>query len=371
MRRHLAPVLALCMAMAAAGSAPAETVAVEAAFGEIGNGWLFGARSDGACWIALPWHVVAPMEAESATPFLFVDQSGRAGETSVPIRVTTHPAALEAVDGVDDLAFARVTGGRRPADCTDRLGLPEGGFAMELARAARLTLISVQEGTLVAFDMQPIRATTDAERGSRLLLRPVNEADRAFLQGGLSGSVVQFDWQGAPVPAAMVLSVLEDQSAAMALRFDRIRTAFEIIEGGAEPEVQAAPSAGLVFSVDGILADPVQGAAPLGTLATAGGCWRGARPAGARFIEFVLSVGETGGTVAALRLIADPACGPAEAFVIEARPPGGAWETISTACRSAPPPGQPCRIRRETPLDIRLRSRPAQGWLGLSGIALE
>lgn len=371
MRRWLAALLLATLP----DMAVADAVFVDAGFGEVGNGWLFGSHRDEACWVALPWHVVATMETEETAPFIFTDPSGQVGETAPPIRVSRSAKALATTNGNSDLAFARVTAGISTKGCTGRLGLPGVGFAEALQASPRLTFTAMQETTRIAFPAEPFRLSADAGRGSTFLVRPANPADAAYLQGGLSGGTVTMEWQGRPQPAGMVLSVLEDQSAAVVLRFDRLRAAFEIIEaeqaGTVPPPISDSGQAAAVV-VQGLRGSIGQGSTPLTGILAEGGCWRAGPPAGARAVEIVLSVSGLAADAAhGIRLVADAACGGPESFVIDRQEADGAWVTVTTACHSGPPGGPACRLPAKPDLVLRLRASPRQGWLGLSRIVFD
>lgn len=360
-------ILALLMAVWG-GAARAEAVFVSAAFEEVGNGWLFGSRSDGSCWIALPWHVVGTMDAMTANAFSFRDQSGQSGETAAPIRVSVVPGALQAAGMVDDLAFARVVAGRAPGDCSSRLGLPAQSYVDALARSPALNVTFVQEGATVSFAVERYRSTTDEAQGSRFLVRPLTSADSAFFRGGLSGSTVLLDWESNPLPAAMVLEVRSDESSASVLRFDRIRAAFELIEAAQNTDPSEAPEqpGQIRFEIFRLLAAPSTGSALLSDIAP-GGCWKVTPPQGQRVIEVVLRITESV-LVSGIRLRADPACGPATALTIEMNR-GSGWTTLNTRC----PVGASatvCRVGAKGPLDLRFRALAAQGVMGLSEISL-
>lgn len=349
-----------------------ETVFVDAGFGEIGNGWLFGSRSDQSCWVALPWHVVATMDSLTARPFFFTDQRGQVGEAAAPIRVSQHAAALEAAGGNDDLAFARVTAGFAPASCVSRLGLPGAGFAQALGSSARLHFSAMQEGTTIGFQAELLRAVADADRGSTFLVRPANDTDRAFLQGGLSGGIVLMEWHGRLHPAGMVLSVLENQGGVVALRFDKLRQAFEAVEAGAETPKASEPDDTPKISVIGVRGVIGQNSTFLSIIADTGGCWRAAPMAGTRAVEIMLDVTDlVPGKHYGLLLVADPVCGMPESFVVERREASGGWTTVSGACPSGPEGLRPCRLPPLESMELRLRVAPRQaGWVGLSRIMI-
>lgn len=377
MEKAVKQLLLILLVAALPGIGRGEAVFVDAGFGEVGNAWLFGSRRDQSCWVALPWHVVAAMTADEAGPFFFTDQSGRVGEAGAPFRVSRNQQALRATNGNDDLAFAPVTAGVTPGTCNSRLGLPEGGFAVALQTTPRLAVYAMQETTVITFEVRLSRISADAGRGSTFLVEPANPEDRRFLQGGLSGGTVLMDWQGSLQPAGMVLSVLAGQDAAVVLRFDRLRQAFEVIEAApatdtAEPDPAKVEAPGGVIAVLGVRGVIAAGSTPLSGIVAQDGCWRASPHERERSIEIVLSAtGLRPSEARSLLLVADPACGPPETYVVEARQASGDWVTISTACSSGPAGAQPCRLPRKPDLELRLRSSPRQGWLGLSRIVLQ
>lgn len=351
------------------GAAKAEVVFVNAAFEEVGNGWLFGSRSDGSCWIALPWHVVGTMDATTAPAFTFRDQSGRSGETAQPIRVSTVPGALQAAGMVNDLAFARVVAGRTAIDCTSRLGLPGQSYVDALARSPALNVTFVQEGATVTFAVDRFRSTIDEGQGGRFLVRPLRPADRDFFRGGLSGSTVLFDWEGNPFPAAMILEVRQEEGVASALRFDLIRAAFELIEvtQTTKPSMADEIPGHIPFDIVRLLAEPIQGSALLSEIPP-GGCWQVTSPPGQRVVEVMLQV-EQSVQVQAIRVRADPACGPINALNIEINR-GNGWTTKNTLCMIGAT-ASVCHIGEKGPMQLRVRTVPTQGVLGLSELTLQ
>ncbi|MFW8635300.1 hypothetical protein [Cribrihabitans pelagius] len=363
----------LCITLAAGplAAARAETVFVAAAFAEKANGWLFGSRKDRSCWIAFPWHLVDRNGGEGGLRYL--DQSGRAGETGRPAH-TVQIEGVQAAPGLEDLAFARVTSGRRAGECPSRLGLPSSfAFNDALRAGGPLQLTFMQEGTFRRMEMEQTLATSDAERGSLLLLRPRSQRDLGFLQKGISGSVAEVSWHGRLRPAAMVLGEADAGAEAVrALRFDRIRAAFEALEAAqdAEPGAEGKAAPGLAFTVVSLAADVRDGSAQLTGLSGQGACWRAAPPAGSRTVELVLEVAAADRRVGSLVLAAAPDCAAPARAIVEGRKPGALWEVLSSACHAGPEP-QPCRINRAAPYEIRLKLLPQAGEAGLSRIALQ
>ena len=364
--KRLAPLLAVVLTLMTT-TARGETVFVSAAYREVGNGWLFGSRSDGSCWIVLPWHVVS--DKDTGTRFAFRDQSGRNGESDVPIHVSSVPGALEAAGGVDDLAFARVTAGRTSGDCTSRLGLPAQAYVDALNKSADLGVTYMQEASIVTFGVERYRSLTDDARGSLFLVRPLQPDDRAFLQGGLSGATVLLDWEGNALPAAMILEVPKGEEHARVVRFDRIRAAFEVIEASlqkAAPTEPEAVSDSISFQISRLLATATPGSAMLSSIPP-GGCWQAAAPAGQRSVEFVLQI-KAAVRVSEIRLRADPSCGPATSLTIEVNK-GAGWTTLNSRC-PVNEESSLCRVGATGPLELRFRALVPQGVIGVSEISL-
>jgi hypothetical protein len=355
------------------GAARAETVFVQASFGSIGNGWLFGSRRDESCWLALPYHLIQNSGTVDIASINFIDQAGRSGETGPPIAIGDVAGGTEAV-GNSDLAFARVTVGRKPTECPSRLGLPSAASFLEALRSdAPLEITFHQRQSVVNFQIEPFRLSSGETRSSLMKLRALKDADSSYFQQGISGAVAELRWQGRLLPAAMVLQVETGQTEAPALRFDKIRAGFELVEGTAKDglTMPRAPGSGLDFAITSLSAHVADGSAALGQLAATGTCWRAAPPPGQRSIEIVISVPSGAARVTSLRLVADPACGPGQTAVLETANAAGAWSLLSSACPIGPGGAGGCRVNRPIPRELRLRISPKGGWVGLSQIVID
>lgn len=363
----------LLTALALAGAAGAEPVQIRAAFGETGQGWLFGSPRDGRCWLALPLHVVAAGGAQPSG-FAFDDIQGRSAQSAPPIAVASVPGAVEAAAGATDLAFAPVTsGGRRQGDCNSRLGLSPGLYALVLPRIASLQLRAVQGATTASFPVEMARSLNGGDQGALLLLRPRDERDLRYLKGGLSGGVAVFDYEGQVLPGAMILQVAPDSDTLRALRFDRIAAAFALVEAAAKGGAPAKPAAAgaVAHRIESVLGRLEADAPPLAQLtAPQGGCWRIGLAPGARRVEIVLSIPE-GQRVEALRASVPPDCGGTSAAQLDMRRQGRGWSTLSTSCPVSADGTAACRVGRNGPLELRL-SLPASGTeAAIGALALE
>lgn len=346
----------------------AEPVEIRADFGDRGQGWLFGSGRDGRCWVALPRHVLGP----EPTSFVFDDRRGRSSQSLTPIPIAEVPGAVEAAAGQSDLAFAPVAAGARaPGECRSRLGLVPRMYGIVLPRLHSLDLDTLQGASTARFPVRVIRSTNDADEGATMLLRPVEDADNAYLVGGLSGSVASLLHEGTPHPGAMVLKANRADNTVTALRFDRIASAFALVEAyhlgagtPAVPDKVAVTLAGLVGQLE-------PGAEPLEQLLAQGGCWRiGAAP-GERVAHLMLAV-PPGSRVEWLHASLSGDCGPPFQALLDIRSPGGGWNMLSGACQIGPAETGPrCRVARTGPFELRLRLPAAGGPAMIGAVGLE
>jgi len=216
-----------------AKKAMAEPVLVQSQSGAKGHAWLFGARGAGLgeCWLVVPRHVIVVGQTENPLPFTFTDQSGRSGQSGVPVVVSNIKGGLSATGGQKDLAFARVSIGRQKGDCRSRLGLPGLTYQTVLRKASVLTLKNLLPTSFGIFQARVVRAKIDAAAGGMISFQPLKPTDtNAYLKQGLSGSVAEIEYRGELYPFAMVLQVKREQQLGLALRFDLIRKAFSLLE---------------------------------------------------------------------------------------------------------------------------------------------
>lgn len=366
--------VALTIAISLAGTARAERVLVQARSGEMGHAWLFGApgAGGGECWLAAPLHVVADPFGGGAQPFTFTDRTGKAGESALPVAVSTVPAALAATGGVEDLAFARVALGRERGQCLSRLGLPPFAYETLLRQAGELTVFSLLATSFGIVKAEVSRGAADASGGGLLELRARNAADGAvYFKRGLSGSTAEAESNGgALVPFAMILRVDPDRGTARALRFDRIRAAFERVAAAQGSVSDGAPAddrpSVTILSFEGEPVDPGVGPSVL----TSGGCWKARPRQGEAHIRIVIEVGDR--PIKGLALVRDPACGAAASnFAIDQRRGEGAeWSHLrrcdSTAAKGA---ATACPLDLRGPRQLRLTIL-ASGITGLAGLVL-
>lgn len=366
----MAGIVALLCSLTSAPPLGAETIYVDAN-GEHGQGWLFGARSDGNCWIALPWHVVARLPSDPVHPVFYTDQKGRSGETDLPVHVTEVPGAQQAAGGADDLGFARIVAGRENGNCSSRLGLPPLAYVEALRNPQDLVLTIAQKRSTLKVDVKLLRSLADEFGGSTLLVRAARDTDAENFMGGASGAVVQGNWNGHLYPLAMGLSVPRGTQNLRALRFDRIADAFAVVQAAQRPAEAPEPTRQTpVAKITGIEATVTEGSTPLNQLVTTTGCWRGAPAQGKRYVEFSVFVADPG-YITEIHLQAAPDCGPAAKAIIEERRPGEtSWRTLALNCPTAPTGGTGCRIARSAPREFRLHISSPAGWVGLSALRI-
>lgn len=352
--------------------ARAEPVEIHADFGLRGQGWLFGSARDGRCWIALPRHVHDPDEMPDPAPFVFGDRRGRSGQSLDPIPVAAVSGAVEAAAGQTDLAFAPVApGARAPGECRSRLGLVPRMYGIVLPRTRQLDLETLQGGSTARFPVEIIRSSNDADEGATMLLRPVNPSDNRYIVGGLSGSVASLLHEGRPQPGAMVLKANKHDKTAIALRFDRIASAFDLIEAHAAGTAPPTDTAEVAAALSGLVGQLEPGALPLERITGAGGCWRIGLAPGERRVDLMLAV-PAGQRVEWLHASLPEDCGPPSVALLDIRSPGGGWQMLTGACQvTATGQAAPCRVARTGPFELRLRLPAAGGPAGIGLIGLK
>ncbi|TJZ88742.1 hypothetical protein FA743_19850 [Paracoccus gahaiensis] len=349
--------------------ATAEPVEIYASFGKRGQGWLFGSARDGRCWIALPRHVAGPEEEPQLLPFVFADRRGRSGQSLDPIPVEAVPGAVEAAAGHSDLAFAPVApGARAPGGCNSRLGLAPRLYAIMLRQTGQLSLITLQGGSAAMFLVEIIRSANDADEGATMLLRASNSSDNRYLIGGLSGSVALMFHEEQAHPGAMVLKVNKTDATAIALRFDRIASAFDIVEAHVAGSAPPTEVADVVATLSGLLGQLDPGAAPLERITGKGGCWRLGIAPGERRVDLMLAV-PPGQRVEWLQASLPKDCGAPSVALLDIRWPGAGWQMLTGTCHVTYPDAvDPCRVGRTGPFDLRLR---VDGNAAIGRISLE
>lgn len=366
-------ILLLMAALAlTAMDAGAEPVEIRADFGQRGQGWLFGSARDGSCWIALPRHVLGPDDAPDIAPIVFDDRRGRSGQSLAPVAVAAVPGAVEAAAGQDDLAFARVApGARAPGECRSRLGLAPRMYAIVLPRTRLLDLDTLQGASTARFPVEISRSTNDADEGATMLLRPVSQSDNRYLVGGLSGSVASLLHDGQPHPGAMVLKVNQRDNTAIALRFDRIASAFALVEAHVAGTATPTEAAEVVTTLAGLVGQLEPGAHPVERITGEGGCWLIGIVPGERTIDLMFAV-PAGQRVEWLRASLPEDCGPPVVAMLDIRSPGGGWQMLTGACHvTAPEAVSPCRVARTGPFELRLRLPATDGPAAIGRIGLE
>lgn len=360
--------LVLFAFMLTAFPAAAEVVRVETRHRSEGQAWLFGAQADGACWLAVPLHVVETYQGGPAAPFVFYDAAGRSGESGSPIPVGAVPGAAKAAGSVTDLAFAPVIAGR--TSCPSRLGLAPLAYVNALRTATAMRLSILQDTSIRFMSVNILRGQVDEVQGGKLLYEAVDAADRALLNAGISGSTVEIaDSRRRMHPFAMTLEVRSDKLFT-ALRFDRIRAAFEqVIASEAVGQDTLPQQDG--FSIAGIRGDPASDSQSLAEIAKGmNGCWRASVARGARTIDVTLAISSLG-RVSEIRLISDRACGTVTTASVETIAADGSSSIVTTNCTVVPDGETPgCRVGRSAPLMLRIRLRPVDGMATLSAIVL-
>lgn len=351
MRQLLTLVLLLLPAPALA-----ERVFVKAASGDSGHAWLFGSAWQGevACWLAVPRHVT--LDASGAVaPFTYTDAQGRSAESGLPIAVADIAGALEAAGGVEDLAFARPA--NLATGCTSRLGIPEYAYAGLMETVAEMQVWSMSPRSYGPFWVRLNRAQAGAD-GGLLRLAPVDpEAGSTYLIQGISGSVATAQRGGEVLPFAMIVEMDDRTGDARAVRFDRIRQAFGLVEAAAKRVAADAQIAkdGVPFHIDSFTGMAREGGPS--ALAMDGACWRVLPEGGKRSVDVTLALGEVAQRTTGLTLAAG-ACGKAgQRFIVEQRAPGASSWTPAADCETAEQlaDAPTCHLDLRAPREFRLK----------------
>lgn len=371
--KFLRPAVAALALVLLATPAPAESVYVTTAAEKVGHAWLFGSRNaaSSACWLAVPRHVVESFDGTTLEPIRFKRRSGEWGESGRPVAVAEVPGALE-VAGDKDLAFAEVTVGPRPGQCLDRLGLPAFAYEAAIDRRDPLNVFSMLPGS---FGDLRVAITAGTSTGTgQLRLAPIAPEDGAtFFKQGLSGGVATLARTSGVEPLAMILAVEDTQQTALALRFDRIRAAFDMVEGAilAERRQQQAATSGVPYTIvsfDGL----TRGTGPAAALTDPDGCWRVAPEGGKRSVSLVIELADKASTVSGLAVVQSTACGtaPAEIIIDQRVSAKGNWSRAAQCATVAADTGAPaCRLDYRAPRQLRINIL-TRSEIGISGVRL-
>lgn len=334
----------------------AERVFVKSAKGDAGHAWLFGSawQDEVACWLAVPRHVT--LDAEGAVaPFTYTDAEGRSAESGLPIAVADVAGAVEAAGGVQDLAFARPA--NLASGCTSRLGVPEYAYAGLMETVAEMQVWSMSPRSYGPFWVRLNRAQAGAD-GGLLNLAPVDpEVGRTYLIQGISGSVATAQRGGEVLPFAMIVEVHDRTGNARAIRFDRIRKAFGVVEAAAKRVAaeERIAADGVPFVIDGFTGMARAGGPS--ALATDGACWRVLPEGGKRSVDLTLALGEAAERTTGLTL-AVGVCGEAgQRFIVEQRAPGASSWTPAADCQTVAQldAAPSCHLDLRAPRQFRLK----------------
>ncbi len=351
--------IALAVALSGAPAAQAERVFVSASSEEQGHGWLFGAEWDGkvACWIAVPRHVVRERGGDGLLPFNFVTATGRTGDTGTPFWIGDVEGAVDAASGQQDLAFALVASGG--GDCRSRLGLPDYAYAGFIESIDQLTTWSMSPTSYGPFSLRIERATIADGGGLLRLTATTPELARQYLSGGISGAVVEADRNGTLAPVAMILQVDPQSLTALALRFDRVRAAFRLVEAEAKRAYRddLVASDGLPIAIDEAIGLPLAGSKGPSALTTAEGCFRMAPKGGQRAVDIIVSLTDKQSATRGMALASGDCAAPGASYIVEQRAEAaGSWSVVKTCTVDAALPEEAsCRFELRAPRQFRIR----------------
>jgi hypothetical protein len=376
MRASQAVLALLCALLSLPLAAPARAadVYLTSASEDIGHGWLFGSRtpSSQACWIAVPRHVAEASPGGPLLPLRFRARIGNWGETGQPVAVDDVPGAAQAA-GTQDLAFAEVLSGPRPGECLDRLGLQPLLYEAALERRDPLFIRSMLPESFGDFQVA-LDGGASGDRNGLLRLAAADPADAPiYFKRGLSGAIATLTRPTGAEPMAMILEVEPDQKTALALGFDRIRAAFDLVEAAvlaSRREAQTARS-GLPYAILGFSGISV-GDGPAATLNATEGCWRVVPEGGQRQVQLLIDIDAPGAVIGGLTLLQAPDCGaaPLDVTIDQRASDRSGWSRTRTCTTLATDTGQPaCHLDLRAPRQLRI-GITARGQIGLSGLRL-
>jgi hypothetical protein len=280
--------------------------------------------------------VVQDPFSETLKPFVFETVAGISGESADPIGVADVPGALEAARGIDDLAFAKVVAGPGPESCLSRLGLPGYAYDSVLRTAPEVAIFSLLPKSFGLFRAAVSRARSDAAGGGLVRLRALNRGDaETYFRQGLSGSVAEVAQPLGMQPFAMIIQVDEEPLAALAVRFDLIRNAFEIVEGADLRRVRAerAAAEGMPYRIDGFEGiNRSDGIGPM-SLKNPDLCWQVIPRGGAPAMRVQISVEDADDAIKGVSVIQAEGCGvaPLPVAVEQRSGPESSW-SLAAEC---------------------------------------
>lgn len=341
-----------------AASAHAERISVVSSHGSQGQGWLFGASNDSQatqCWLAVPAHVIRSESGGPAAPFRFTDSKGYTGESGTPITLEDVAGAKDILGKSVDLAFAKLEG-HRPGGCLSRLGLPAMVYQSLLRKAPGVDFFDMLDTSFGVFSLAVRKVQVDALGGGLLLLGTSdNDVVNAHFSQGLSGSIGTVEWQNKQYPFAMVSRINAAKREVLAVRFDVIRSMFELIESSVVGTSKPLNN----YSVLGLRVDPVNSSKSIKALMTLDECWRAKPPKAERFVELLI---ETSTDMQALRgvsLVQEASCGDEPVrYSVDQRPDATSnWARVGE-CVSTEVAVNNCRMDLRTPRQLKIRIGP-------------
>lgn len=350
---------ALIAGLGLIGPAGADPVIIRTPQGQHGQGWLFGAPQDGACWLAMPNHILGERQAATVT---FSDGHGVGGEAGPALDIAESPEALAATGGHPDLAFAPVTTAGHL--CLSGLGLPAYAYAATLPRHPILQVSDLLATSARYFDVAIKQVKVDAEGGLMIGVWPVEERSVANMSKGISGAVATVSHSTGRKPFAMILRADQVRGIALAMRFDAIKAAFAPIRrswsrAAREHEVAANGTGYEILGFKAIVRGNDPGPS---VLQRDEGCWRVAAPGGSPTVDLTIANSSAFDRIEAMEVSAGQDCVPAaQTYYLEHRSePDAPWVylgqchvksatgTYATSCRVGVSGKQQFRLRFPT-----------------------
>lgn len=338
----------------------AERVFVKSYSGEQGHAWLFGARGESGveCWLAVPLHVISGNDLE-AFPFIFTDKSGRSGQSATPIPISTVKEALEAAEGISDLAFALVDSGRNKGECLSRLGLPKYSYDSLIRSSPELIIFSMLPTSYGIFMAVVNRAGTKSD-GGLVDIRPISQGDvDKYIKQGISGSVAEIQRGEETLPFAMVLKADPVGGTLRALRFDLIRAAFvKVKEAYMNPiQYEVSQANGIQYKIVEFKGTPLSSSIGPNSLFKSGECLHIAPSGGSENITIIIELVNPQDKILGLIISQSDNCGnpPLKYFIEQRIPKVSDWVTAASCTTTSDnEKSSTCRMDLRGPRQLRI-----------------
>lgn len=352
--------------------AHSESVTVKAKNGEIGHGWMFGSKNNNKvdCWIAVPLHVIDDIDGKPAS-FNFTDINGKSGYCENTLSITEINDYSKILNS-DDLAFAHVDIGKYSNECTSRLGV-SGYVYKDLIKQdpdIRLKNMTISSSTFIK---AKLNKSGLSDYDGLLYIKPLDEQD--IIKSGLSGSVGEIKTNYGIIPFIMVVTGDPEKKLIKAIRFDKIKLAFDAIETIYHDKfrLHRAKTTGIPYRIVNYTGVPIDSSVGPNTLYQSGGCWKIAPPGGLNTITMTVELLEENEKISEVILTRGNYCGNIdyEFYIDKKNIDSNDWDRL-ISCKTARDENnidKRCFLDVKNPASLRLTIRSKEP-IGLTELIL-